>query len=225
MVSSESTPSNSPDPMLEKMPAMMELDKSCSLWHARTSRSPRSSTPPPSYEPNKGKDVLNLEERIRTSLLAGRKRSWLSSDVTDLHVQLQEADSTVSDPSQSEDQERKEGEKLEPSMPEQEDRKRHRGMAESDDLDPLPSLSGKNDQALSDSEDEKMKETDSAPQETKDTDSCPNTEASEHQSMQCENSSHDSVCAIDEEKAKESVVSSDIKMEVSQQRTIGKGVI
>ena len=211
--------------MLEKMPAMMELDKYCSLWYARTTKSTRSSTPPPSFETAKGNDVLNLEERIRTSLLAGRKRSWHSNDGTDLHVQLQEADSTVSDPSQSEEQEGKEKGGVDPTTPEQGDRKRHRGMEESDDLALLPSLSGKDDQAPLDSADEKRKETDSVPQETKQSDSSLETEVSEHQSMQCENSSHDAVGSIDEERAKESVVSSDIVTEHSHPPPIGKGEV
>ena len=169
--------------------------------------------------------MFNLEDRIRTSLLAGRKRSWHSPDATDLHVQLQEADSTVADPSQSEDQEKKEKERTsDASMPEQEDRKRRRGMAESDDED-LPSLSGKSEQTLSNSEGEKMlKETDPVPRETKGTDSHPKTEPSEHQSMQCEDGNCEPVHPTDEARMKEGVVSLDpLEQHKQQQQCTGKG--
>ena len=97
-------PINSPDPILDKQPVMMEsssrdLPVSPTWKLTRPSLSPRSRTPPPDLEslstPTRNWEGLLGNQFVGASFFS-RKRSLRSRDEGS-HVELQEADSTVSD--------------------------------------------------------------------------------------------------------------------------------
>ena len=103
-------PINSPDPILDKQPVMMEsssrdLPVSPTWKLTRSSLSPRSRTPPPDLEslssPTRNWEGLLGNQFVGASFFS-RKRSLRCRDEGS-HVELQEADSTVSDhPTQEE---------------------------------------------------------------------------------------------------------------------------